>query len=314
MGLAAAGQTPLIYAKAISNGFDADRGLALGIAMAGVGIGAALVPQFAQALVQAVGWRGACVGLGSLTFLFAFPAVALFLRGASPRHVSTDAAVAIAPIEASGLSGREAIRTQLFWRLAAAFVIVSAAANGTIAHMVPLHTDRGIDTNTATSVLSAAGLALVAGRLLAGYLLDRIFAPYVAVAFFLAPLAGILLLFFGSGPSAAAIATVLVGAGLGAEVDLVAFLLSRYFGMRAFGEIYGYLFALFMLGAGAGPFAMGGSYDVRGSYQLMLASFAIALLLASGLMIGLGSYLYPSRSQPSQDELRTRAAASPAVR
>jgi MFS family permease len=183
MGLAAAGQTPLIYAKAISGRFDADRGLALGIAMAGVGIGAALVPQFAQALVQAVGWRGAYVGLGSLTFLLAFPAVALFLRGASPRHVSTDAAVAIAPIEASGLSGREAIRTQLFWRLAAAFVIVAAAANGTIAHMVPLLTDRGIGTNTATSVLSAAGLALVAGRLLAGYLLDRIFAPYVAVAF-----------------------------------------------------------------------------------------------------------------------------------
>ena len=110
----------------------------------------------------------------------------------------------------------------------------------------------------------------------------------MAVAFFLAPLAGILLLFFGSGPSAAAIATVLVGAGLGAEVSLVAFLLSRYFGMRAFGEIYGYLFALFMLGAGAGPFAMGVSYDVTGSYQLMLAFFAIALLLASGLTIGSG--------------------------
>jgi MFS family permease len=135
----------------------------------------------------------------------------------------------------------------------------------------------------------------------------------VAVAFFLAPLAGILLLFFGSGPSVAAIATVLVGVGLGAEVDLIAFLLSRYFGMRAFGEIYGYLFALFMLGAGAGPFAMGLSFDVTGSYQFMLASFAIALLLASVLMMGLGSYVYPSGFRPSRDEGRRRAAASPAV-
>ena len=179
--------------------------------------------------------------------------------------------------------------------------------------MVPLLTDRGIPTSTATAVLSAAGLALVAGRLLAGYLLDRIFAPYVAVAFFLAPLAGILLLLLGSSPSVAAIATVLVGVGLGAEVDLMAFLLSRYFGMRAFGEIYGYLFALFMLGAGAGPFAMGVSFDATGSYQLMLASFAIALLLASGLMIGLGSYVYPPGSRPARDEERQRAAASPAV-
>ncbi len=85
MGLTAAGQTPLVYAKAISARFDDRRGLALGIAMAGVGLGATLVPEFAQALVSAVGWRGAYVGLGSLTFLFAFPAVALFLGDASPR-------------------------------------------------------------------------------------------------------------------------------------------------------------------------------------------------------------------------------------
>ena len=197
--------------------------------------------------------------------------------------------------------------------MAVAFVIVAAPAGGSIAHMVPLLTDRGIATSTATALLSAAGLALIAGRLLAGYLLDRMFAPYVAVAFFLAPLAGILLLFFGSGPSVAAVATVLVGVGLGAEVDLIAFLLSRYFGMRAFGEIYGYLFALFMLGAGAGPFAMGVSYDVTGSYQLMLASFAVALLLASGLMLGLGSYEYPSGSQPSLNGVRRRAAAPASV-
>jgi predicted MFS family arabinose efflux permease len=203
------------------------------------------------------------------------------------------------------------MRTQIFWRLAAAFVIVAAAAGGTIAHIVPLLTDRGIGTSTATAVLSAAGLALVAGRLLAGYLLDRIFAPYVAVAFFLAPLAGILLLFLGSGPIVAAIATVLVGIGLGAEVDLIAFLLSRYFGMRAFGEIYGYLFALFMLGAGAGPFAMGVAYDVTGSYQSMLAAFAIALVLASGLMAGLPSYVYPSGSQDTRQTGRRGKVTSP---
>jgi cyanate permease len=104
-----------------------------------------------------------------------------------------------------------------------------------------------------------------------------------------------------------------VGVGLGAEVDLIAFLLSRYFGMRAFGEIYGYLFALFMLGAGGGPFAMGLSFDVTGSYQFMLAAFAIALLVASGLMMGLGSYVYPSGSRPARDEGRHRAASSPAV-
>jgi MFS family permease len=307
MGLTAAGQTPLVYAKAISARFDDRRGLALGIAMAGVGLGAAIVPLLAQAWIRTVGWRGAYVGLGGLTFILAFPAVAVFLGGRSAHPTQGDDPAASAAIEIPGLTAREAIRTRRFWRMAAAFVIVAAAAGGSIAHMVPLLTDHGVPASTATAVLSAAGLALVAGRLLAGYLLDRIFAPYVAVAFFLAPLAGILLLFFGPGPSVAAIATVLVGVGLGAEVDLIAFLLSRYFGMRAFGEIYGYLFALFMLGAGAGPFAMGVSYDVTGSYQWMLACFAIALVLASGLMMGLGSYVYPAGPSSSRHEPRRRA-------
>ena len=62
-----------------------------------------------------------------------------------------------------------------------------------------------------------------------------------------------------------------------------------------------------MLGAGAGPFAMGLTYDVTGSYQLMLAVFAIALLMASGLMLGLGSYVYPSGSQGSRNEGHRRA-------
>jgi MFS family permease len=289
MGFTAAGQTPLVYAKAISARFDDRRGLALGIAMAGVGLGAALVPQLAQALVSTVGWRGAYVGLGSLTFLLAFPAVALFLGDSSP-HLSRGAAATV-----PGLTALDAMRTSTFWRFAAAFLIVSGATGGTIAHLVPLLTDRGIATPIATAVLSSAGLALVAGRLLAGYLLDRLFAPSVAAVFFLAPMIGIVLLLVTPWPSVAAIATVLIGVGLGAEVDVIAFLLSRYFGMRAFGEIYGYLFAVFMLGAGAGPFALGVSYDATGSYRFMLACFVGALLVASGLMVGLGPYAY-SRS------------------
>jgi cyanate permease len=109
--------------------------------------------------------------------------------------------------------------------------------------------------------------------LLAGFLLDRIHGPYVAAAFFLAPLMGIVLL--QASRQEAAVGTVLVGIGLGAEVDLIAFLLSRYLGMRSFGEIYGYFFAIFMLGAGLGPFVMGVSFDRTGSYNLMLVCYAL---------------------------------------
>ena len=95
-------------------------------------------------------------------------------------------------------------------------------------------------------------------------------------------------------PEGAAVGTVLVGIGVGPEVDLIAFLLSRYLGMRSFGEIYGYLFSIFMLGAGLGPFATGVSYDRTGSYHLMLVCFACALALASLPILRLGAYAYPT--------------------
>jgi predicted MFS family arabinose efflux permease len=186
------------------------------------------------------------------------------------------------------------LRTARFWLLAISFLIVAGVCNGTIAHVVPFLTDRGVSPGGATRVLATGGIALIVGRLLAGYLLDRIFAPYVAVAFFLSPLIGIVLLLSASQPAMAAAGTVLVGLGLGAEVDLIAFLLSRYLGMRSFGEIYGYLFAIFMLGSGLGPFVMGVSFDRRGSYNLMLECFGFVLVAASILILRLGPYVYPA--------------------
>jgi MFS family permease len=73
-------QTPLGYAKAISAWFDPRRGLALGIAMAGVGLGGSVIPQLANFLIERVGWRGAYAGLALLTLAIAFPAVALWIR------------------------------------------------------------------------------------------------------------------------------------------------------------------------------------------------------------------------------------------
>ncbi len=299
MGLGAAGQTPLIYAKAISARFDRQRGLALGIAMAGVGLGAALVPQFTRELIVVAGWRGAYAGLGVLTFVLAFPAVALFV---GRPVVNQRVAVQRASITGMpGLSGIEALRTARFWLLAFSFFIVSGTTGGVISHLVPFMADRGISAQTATAMVGIAGTALIGGRLLSGFLLDRIHAPYVAAVFFLAPLMGIVVLLTTLGPEGAALGTVLVGIGVGAEVDLIAFLLSRYLGMRSFGEIYGYFFSIFMLGAGLGPFAMGVSYDRTGSYKLMLVCFAFALALASLPMLRLGPYAYPAARESGQE-------------
>src|SRR5439155_25725626 len=77
-------QSRIGYAKAISAWFDRRRGLALGIAMSGVGLGGFIMPQLAQALIDRVGWRGAYPSLGLLTLAIAFPQVALWIREPRP--------------------------------------------------------------------------------------------------------------------------------------------------------------------------------------------------------------------------------------
>ncbi len=290
MGLFAAGQTPLLYSKAISSWFDRQRGFALGIAISGVGLGAAVVPKISGVLISQVGWRGAYFSLGLLTLIVALPSVSFLIR---ERRVSGTKQQGALPGAAKGLSGGEALKDKNFWTLASAFVCVALAANGAIAHVVPMLTDRGLPPAIATTALATAGVALIFGRLLSGYLLDKFFAPYIAAIFFLAPLLGILVLLKASASFTGGLGTVLLGVGLGAEVDLIAFLLTRYLGNRSFGEIYGYLFALFMLGSGLGPMLMGICFDVFGSYSLALICFAVALMIAIVLMCRLGAYRYP---------------------
>src|SRR5262249_57360111 len=112
----------------------------------------------------------------------------------------------------------------------------------------------------------------------------------VAVCFFCGAALGFVLLWSGVTGSLAFVAAFLVGLGMGAEGDIIAYLVSRYFGLRAFGEIYGYAFAAFTLGGVAGPLFIGVSFDATGSYGLALSVFVVATLSAAGLMTRLGPY------------------------
>lgn len=299
-GLAGGGQQPLNYAKAISAWFESSRGLALGIAMAGVGIGTALDPQIVRLLINHFGWRGAYVGLGILTFAVAFPAVAFFVRepdrdSATDReHLTSAGYTHDLSGNAPGMPVAEAVKGFRFWFLLAAVFLVAAAVNGTIAHVVPILTDRGISAAVATSMLSVTGIALIGGRILSGFFLDRFFAPYVAACFFLLPLTGIGLLSSGASGIIPLLGTVCLGLGIGSEIDIMAFLVGRYFGVRTFGEIYGWIMGVFVFASGLGPTIMGVCYDRTHSYNLALEGFAVSLALASLLISRLGPYTFPA--------------------
>ena len=195
-GVLRSGQGPLGYAKCVSAWFDDRRGLALGITMSGIGLGAALVPQYTQFLIGNFGWRVAYLGLGLLTLMVAFPAVFLFIR--EPTTARTVAGEH-APSPASqnrfpDLEVREALGGYRFWLIACVLLLVSTVTQGMVVHTVPLLTDKGYSPETAASLMIAVGLSTMAGRLISGYLVDRIFAPFVAAFFFLLPCLGIYLL------------------------------------------------------------------------------------------------------------------------
>jgi MFS family permease len=308
-GLLGSGQGPLGYAKCVSAWFDDRRGLALGITMSGIGLGAALVPQYAQWLISNFGWRTAYVGLGLLTLMVAFPAVFLFINEPGKEKATTG--VSRGPLSASenrqpDLEVREALGGHRFWLIACALMLVSTVTQGMVVHTVPLLTDKGYSPETAATLMIAVGLSTMAGRLLSGYLVDRIFAPFVAASFFLLPCLGIYLLDTALSPVAGIIS---LGLASGTEIDMIGFLTSRYFGMKRFGQLYGYLFASFVVGSAFGPYMMGLAFERLHSYEPALWSFGAFMLLASTLILCLGPYRYPAEGQAQENQPRAADAA-----
>jgi MFS family permease len=290
-GAFSASQSPTAYVRSISAWFDRRRGLALGIAQAGVGLGVALMPQLAAYLISSHGWRVAYIGLGGAILALAFLPVALFVREPPTSSGQRPISAAGSP----GASATEAWRSTTFLLLNACFFLAVMAINGTLTHAIALLTDRGVSLQMATGALSFAGLALIAGRLLAGYCLDHVHGRYVAVGSFCCPIIGIALLATATQPMLLLAGTALCGLGIGAEIDLMAYLVGRYFGLRAYATIYGLLFAIFTLGTGLGPYLMGFAFDYFHGYGEMLAAFEVALVAACILAVRLGPYVYPER-------------------
>jgi predicted MFS family arabinose efflux permease len=289
------GTTSVTFARVIANWFDRRRGLALGLASTGVGLGVVITPPLAQYLIDRGGWRMAYLGLAAGSFLIGAPFVAIFLR-ATPQEVGLlpdgDDLRTTPPRMAtlSGLTVSEAIRTRTFWLLCVIFCCVGASVNGAAAHLTPLLTDRGASSQSAAFALSVFGAAGIVGRVGNGYLVDHFFAPRIAAILFSGAAIGITVLWSGTAGIAAFVAAALLGLAIGAESDVMPFLISRYFGMRSMAELYGCAFGSFVLGNATGRYLYATGFDAFGSYSTPLAFGAVVLLLAILALFGLGKY------------------------
>jgi MFS family permease len=297
MGLLLNGVGPIPYGYLVSHWFNRRRGLALGLMMIGMGSGAMVMPSLTQRLIARFGWRTAYAALGGGVLLIAIPVLGAFLKekpqdlGLLPDGAPPKNSAARSEAAAQGLSAQDAWHSRSFWLMVCAFFFVSASVQGCLVHTTAMLGDRGITAQTAALGSSLVGAAVLLGRVGTGYLLDRLFAPHVAAVFFGGAALGIGLLWLGTSPVAFA-GAFLVGLGLGAEVDLIAYLISRYFGLRAFGRVFSSAFAAFALAGALGPLIMGASFDRTGSYRGALVTFLAATLVAVVLMTRLGPYRY----------------------
>ena len=133
----------------------------------------------------------------------------------------------------------------------------------------------------------------MAGRLLTGWLLDRYFAPRVAAAFFGVATLGVAMLLLPVTQFTAWTAAALIGLSMGAEADAMPYLISRYFGLRSFTELFGYTFSAYAIAGALGPGLMGLSFDHFGDYQTTLAGLALAIALGAVVMFRLPGFAQP---------------------
>ncbi|MDG0970389.1 MAG: MFS transporter [Porticoccaceae bacterium] len=268
--------SPLAYTRAINSVFSKQRGLALGIALSGAGVAATFGPVLISNAIAAFGWRGAYFAMALFTAVVGVVIVVVLSRlsGAkTPVNIDTDAA-------SKDFKMAKASRT--YWTIMAAIFCLSLGLGGLMIHFIPILLEMNFTTSGAAKIAGVIGIAVVLGRLLVGFAVDRIFAPRVAIAILFACVCGVLALAtFGS--VVAVPAAFVIGFSVGAEVDLIGYLVARYFGLNAYGQIYGRQYATFLIATGLSPVILGAIRDATGSYTASLFTAAAFMVLSASL-------------------------------
>jgi MFS family permease len=292
MGVVGNGTAQMAYSRAVSSWFVKRRGMALAVVMSGGAIGAMVLPPVTEALIEGVGWRVACVIMGILVLVVGVPAVAGFIR----ERPADRQDFAAGDSTASGTTVREAVNSRVFWVVVTVLFFTSIAQNGALTHLAAMLTDRGVSPAHAATALAAMGGASLVGRFLTGWLLDRFFAPRVALSLLTTAAAGTLVLSGAHTFAMGALASILIGLGVGGEADVTPYILSRYFGLRSFAMLYGFTWTAYAVAGAIGPVLMGWVFDATASYQTLLVVLAAGTLAAAALMQLLPPYGAPPYS------------------
>jgi MFS family permease len=278
-GVAGAGACQVTYTKTIVNRFDRFRGLALGIALTGVGVASIVLPAILRGVVAEHGWRAGFVVLAAI-------AIGCGLIGSISADTRQPGDSSARPSRAttSGDTVRTAVARPIFWLMAAGLFVHGLAFIGVVSHLSEAWREFGWATSAVPAFQAALGLAAIVGRIAGGAIMDRIRPNAVGSAAGVIGAVGLLILLTCEEGSAGPIlAGVLLGLCSGVESDVASLLSSRYFGLARFAEIYALQAGAFMVGAATGPYAAALIAEVA-DYRLVFL-LAVAGFLASAVLL-----------------------------
>jgi MFS family permease len=267
---------PLPNQVLLSRWFNKARGKAMGFAYLGIGIGGYLVLRLSPRLVEAFGWRGALQALGIIIVAIALP-LAWFVRDEpSVAGAESPDPPASKPTTVVPMGG--VFRDGAFYLLAIGSMCSIAAVGGTNQHLkLFLSLDLKYSQDAAASIASTVLACSIAGRLIMGWLADRIPRKYVMLLIY-ALVAGSIPLLFAVGSSASLYAfAVVFGLGLGGEYMIVPLIAAELFGVRVLGRLLGVILTADGVAEATAPMLVGHLRDTSGSYR---SGFIVLILIA----------------------------------
>ena len=269
---------PLPNQVLLSRWFDKARGKAMGFAYLGIGIGGWLVLKLSPNLVSAFGWRGAVQFLGIVIVVVALP-MAYFVRdeptfaGAGSERASVGK-----PADVGAMSGL--FRDPAFYLLALGSMCSIAAVGGANQHLkLYLSLDLKYSQVTAATITSSVLFCSIFGRLLMGWLADRMPKKAVMILIYVLVAGSIPLLLAGRSVAALYAFSVVFGLGLGGEYMIIPLMAAELFGVRVLGRLLGVILTADGVAEATSPMLIGYLRDHSSSYRIgFLLLIAIALV------------------------------------
>ncbi|MGQ7859974.1 MFS transporter [Pseudomonas sp. 32A] len=307
-GAGAGAVGPSVYSVVIGAWFEDKRGLALGIINVGLGLCGTLMPFLIHYLFSAYGWRWTFGVVGMLCGFI--PAIAYGSVLRMPGAWETARVSAQSDGRAIGEPLGVLLRQRPLWLISISIMLVSAATYGMLSQIVAICTDYNIDRAVALSILATASISSIASRLVVGYLLDRLFAPFLACSIFVLCAVGVIVMTQTSQVPMLYLGAVLLGLGLGAEGDVAAYIISRYIDKNSYAKALGVVIFLFAQGGALGVALLSYTYSITASYTIAGVLICALTVLSAISLLLLGPYRYDVKGKKI-DRVSTARHTSP---